>query len=79
MMMLLIAKRNNPKVNKVIGMVRIRRIGLRKVFKNDKTKATITAAGTPEISTPDKISAVINTARADTKILTNQFFMFQKC
>ena len=79
MIMLLIASRNRPKVIKVMGMVRMSRTGLRNVFKNDKTKATINAAGTPEISTPGKISAVINTARADTKILTNQFFMFRKC
>jgi hypothetical protein len=49
------------------------------VFKKDKTKATIKAAGTPEILTPDNNSAVMSTDRADTSILTNQFFMFRNC
>ncbi len=69
-------KRNKPNVKIVTGIVRMRRIGFRKVFKNDKTKATINAAGTPEIFTPDNNSAVMSTDRADTSILTNQFFMF---
>lgn len=79
MMIPLITKRNKPKVNKVTGMVRIRRIGLKNVFKNDNTNATIKAADTPEISTPESNSAVISTARAETRILINQFFIVQKC
>ncbi len=75
----LIKKRNKPKVNNVIGIVRISRIGFKKVLRNDKTKATINAAGTPESLTPESNSAVINTARAETSILRNQFFMIQKC
>jgi hypothetical protein len=75
----LMTNKNKPKVKSVTGMVRMRRIGFRKVFKKDKTKATIKAAGTPEILTPDNNSAVMSTDRADTSILTNQFFMFRNC
>lgn len=75
----LITKRNKPKVNKVTGMVRMSRMGLKNVLRKDKTNATIKAADTPEISTPESNSAVISTARAETRILINQFFMIQKC
>ena len=43
-MIALITKRNNPKVKKVTGMVRITKTGFKKVFKSDKATAIKTAA-----------------------------------
>lgn len=54
MIIALITNKNNPKVNKVTGIVNNIRIGLRKVFNNPNTTATIKAPVILVTCTPGK-------------------------
>ena len=70
-----IISKNNPKVNTVIGSVKITKIGFIKRFNNDKTTDTIIAVVYPSTWTPGKTCAKINTANADNKSLSISFIL----
>lgn len=71
--MALMTRRKKPSVKKVIGIVKIVKIGLTTAFKKAKTTATIKALTKLSIAIPGSNFAVITTAIADTKILVRNF------
>ena len=62
-----ITNKNNPKVNNVIGKVRITNIGFTIRFRIDKTTATIIAVVYESTCTPLSIFAITTTAIAFNK------------
>lgn len=69
----LIAKRNKPIVKKVIGIVKIVKIGLTTAFKKANTTATRMAAKKSLISIPGRSFAVITTATAEISMFARNF------
>ena len=69
----LIANKNNPMVKKVIGIVKIVKIGFTTAFKNANTTATKIADKKPFISIPGSSLAVITTATADINMFARNF------
>jgi len=69
----LMANRNNPIVKKVIGIVKIVKIGLTTAFKNASTTATNMADKKPFISIPGRSLAVITTATAEINMFARNF------
>lgn len=69
----LIANKNSPMVKKVIGIVKIVKIGLTTALRNANTTATKMADKKPLISMPGSNFAVITTATADIKMFAKNF------
>lgn len=73
MMMALITNRKKPRVKKVIGIVKIVKIGLTTALRNARTTATSNAETKPFTSIPGNNFAVITTATAEIRILAKNF------
>lgn len=73
MMKALMANKNNPIVKKVIGIVKIVKIGLTTALRKANTTATKIADKKPFISIPGRSLAVITTATADINMFARNF------
>lgn len=73
MMMAFITSKKNPSVKKVMGIVKIVKIGLTNAFKKAKTTATKMADRNPLTSIPGSNFAVIITATAEINMLAINF------
>ena len=72
----LITNRNKPKVKKVMGIVKIIRIGFKMLFNTERTAAIIKAVKKSGTVTPGNRYAVIITANAEMIILISVFILF---